>query len=448
MKIEARFVCKECGYISQSWIGKCPECQTWNSFIKELLESPVKNKKSIDEKIIKITDIDENDNCAEKTGEELLNSFFGDGIVSGSVTLLGGEPGIGKSTFLLFLTKSIPSAKKIYYFSGEESTGQIKKRADRTGANIPNLFISNISNIESIIKKCDEDKPDFLFIDSIQTVHSKDVDSGPGSISQIKYCASELIHYSKKSGVPVFMVGHITKSGDIAGPKILEHMVDTVVYFQTDIQPQYRMIRSIKNRFGSVNEILLFEMNNEGLVLLENSSVFFLNREDNTVVDGRARTIILEGRSPIISLVEALVVPSVYASPRVVSEGVDTAKVSRICAILTKNFNENINNYDIYLNISGGLKTRDVGLDFAVAVSIYSSKHKKPVDNKTAFIGELSLSGQIRSVSGIEIRVKELVKCGFLKIYLPSAVSGKIKNIQAELLFVDDINEGFSKIFK
>ncbi len=442
MKQNVRFVCNECGAISQSWIGKCPECLSWNTLVKEVIEDQKKKPVKTDNPPVRLSEVQIKDNSTITLKNDLVNRFFGEGIISGATILIAGEPGVGKSTFLLFLSDIVPEGSKIYYFSGEESVSQIKRRALRIGAKNNSLYLSNTSCLEQIIKKCSEDKPDFIFIDSIQTVYSKEVDSGAGSVTQIKQCASELINYSKETGTPLIIVGHITKQGDIAGPKVLEHMVDAVVYFMSDIQPQYRVIRSIKNRYGSVNEILLFEMKEDGLKPVQNSTLFFAEKDDNSLLEGRVRTALLEGRAPIITILEALVVPSVYASPRIVSEALDNARISRISAIMIKHLGENLNNYDLFVNIAGGLKTKDVAGDLAIAACVYSSKHRFVIDNYTAFIGELSLSGKVISVPGIEIRIRELANCGFKKIFLPSAVKGAIKDITGvEYVFVKIISE-------
>jgi len=431
MKVKKRFVCKECGYVSASWIGKCPECLSWNSFIEELIEEHGKKETFHKDNSIKnIQEINtENDKCIITKNEE-INNFFGDGITSGSVTLITGEPGIGKSTLLFFIANSLSGNEKVYYFSGEESLTQIKKRAERVGL-YKNIFISNQVEVESIIKTCSTEIPDIIFIDSIQTIYSENVDSNSGSISQIKYSTEKLINFAKKKSIPVIIIGHITKSGELAGPKVIEHMVDVVIYFDAEFTHQFRILRSVKNRFGGTDDILLFEMKENGLILINNPSGYFLDKDCNENITGRCRSVTMEGQSPLVVEVEALVVPSVYSNPRRFSEGVDIAKISRIAAILDKHLNQNLNNYDIYVNILGGIKTKDVGLDLAIASAIYSSKNKLPVSKDKIILGELSLTGKIRGLYKLENRIKEAKKFNASLIICPkTAGTGKDTNIR------------------
>ncbi|HOV13975.1 MAG TPA: ATPase domain-containing protein, partial [Spirochaetota bacterium] len=310
MKIKKRFVCKECGYSSPSWLGKCPECASWNSFIEEEIENPKNTIVSNESRdLYKIDELKVDKNFFIKTQRKELDDFFGDGIVSGSVLLLAGEPGIGKSTFLLYLVKNISDERKIFYFSGEESTNQIKKRVERTEINHSNLYFSNEIEIERIFDKTKNNKPDIIFIDSIQTCFSHTVDSSPGTISQIKNSVEKLIQFAKSNNITIFIIGHITKSGDIAGPKVVEHLVDVVIYFENNINNQYRIIRTTKNRFGSIDEILIFELKEKGLFLIENPTNFFIDNDKNGVGIGKCKTVIIEGKRPLIIEVEALVIP-------------------------------------------------------------------------------------------------------------------------------------------
>ena len=349
---------------------------------------------------------------------ESLNVFFGAGIVPGSVILLSGEPGVGKSTFLFLLARYIKRSKKIYYFSGEESVNQIKKRFDRVGASDSSLFVSNLSQIENISEICQKEKPMFVFVDSIQTCFSSEVDSAQGTISQIKKCTQTLIDYAKSSNAVVIIVCHVTKSGEIAGPKIMEHMVDVVTYFESDYKNQFRILRSRKNRFGNVDEILVFEMKEKGLEIINNPSAFFIeqdNLEESSV--GKCKCVIMEGKRPLIVDIEALVVPSAYPMPKRFSEGIDISRINRILAIIDKHLNENFNNYDVYTNICGGIKTSDIGIDLAIAAAILSSKKKKPIKNNNVFIGELSLTGGIKKVNQVEKRIKEAGRFGCDEVF-------------------------------
>lgn len=437
MKLKKRFVCKECGNVSVSWLGKCPECNSWSSFIEEIIEDNKSKKESLVniQKPVKIQEVQSSTQDLIKFNEDNLNIFFGEGIVLGSIILLAGEPGIGKSTFLFFLSNYIERKNKVFYFSGEESAVQIKKRFDRVGDDDSSVFISNTSDIDAIVEISNKEKPAFIFIDSIQTVFSREVDSGPGTISQIKKCTQVLTELAKTSGMVIIIVCHITKSGEIAGPKVMEHMVDVVTYFESDFKNQYRVLRSKKNRFGNVDEMLFFEMESSGLSLITNPSTFFIENESSKELTGKCKTVIIEGKRPMIIDIEALVVPSSYPNPRRFSEGVELSRLNRIIAILDKHINENLNNYDVYLNISGGIKTSDVGIDLAIAAAVYSSKNKISINSNRIFIGELSLTGQIKKVYKLENRHKEAEKFGYENIFSPSDK----KNIINDISFMKEI---------
>ena len=445
MKSKKRFVCNECGYVSATWIGKCPECLSWNSFIEEIIENQkVRSSISISEKsILRVDEIKPEKAHLIITKSEEINNFFGEGLVAGSVVLLAGEPGVGKSTFLLFLLNYLSGNLKIYYFSGEESQAQIKKRYERVSQEENNLYLSNMVDVDSIIEQCIKDRPDIVFVDSIQTCYSKNIESSPGTISQIRYCTHILIQLAKEYSIPIIIIGHVTKSGDVAGPKVMEHMVDVVINLEGDYQHRYRILRSSKNRYGSTDELILFEMKGKGLLLIDNPSGYFIEKGESGC-PGKCRSVTIEGRRPLIVEVEALVVPSVYSNPRRFAEGVDAGKVSRIAAILDKHLNENFNNYDIYFNISGGVKTKDVGIDLAIAMAIYSSKQKKVIDKNVFVIGELSLTGKIRNVFRLEQRVKEAEKFGADKILIPS---DKIEEKNDRVEEINDINELVKSIF-
>ena len=421
-KIKKRFACNECGYVSGAWMGKCPECNSWNSFVEEIISNNVDVVHSKDNKEtqlpVKIQEVQNLDEDIFILDNDNINIFVGSGFVPGSVILLSGEPGVGKSTFLFLLAKYIKRSKKIYYFSGEESVNQIKKRFDRVGASDSSLFVSNISQVEKINEICQKEKPMFVFVDSIQTCFSSEVDSAQGTISQIKKCTQILIDYAKMSNAVVIIVCHVTKSGEIAGPKIMEHMVDVVTYFESDYKNQFRILRSRKNRFGNIDEILVFEMKENGLDIIDNPSSFFIeseNLEDSSI--GKCKCVIIEGKRPVIVDIEALVVPSAYPMPKRFSEGIDVSRINRILAIIDKHLNENFNNYDVYTNISGGIRTSDIGIDLAIAVAMISSKKQKPIKNDNVFIGELSLTGGIKKVNQIEKRIKEAMRFGLNNVY-------------------------------
>ena len=445
MKLKKRYVCKECGYVSPSWLGKCPECISWNSFIEEIIEEPKKTSLSKSSNVLKNSiDIKIDENLLIRTENVQVNNFFGEGIVTGSSILISGEPGSGKSTFLLYLSNIFESGKKVFYFSGEETLTQIKKRIDRLNIKNSNLYISNEIEIEKIIEICKKEKPDIIFIDSIQTCYSIDVDSQTGSISQIKRITENFVRFAKETDITIILVGHITKSGDIAGPKVIEHTVDVVVYFENDYKNQYRVIRSTKNRFGSIDEILMFEMNDTGLNLIENPSILFIDDDEKNCI-GKCKAVIVEGRRPLVVEIEALIVPSSFSNPRRISESLDISRLNRISAILTKFTDDNYNNYDIYVNISGGLKTNDVGIDLAICAVIISSKNKKIIKNTDLILGEVSLTGKIRNVFRIEQRIKEAKKFGINRFFIPNNTD-IVKN--KEIIIQSDIIDFISDYFK
>lgn len=442
MKKRKQFVCSECGNISPVWAGKCNQCNSWNSFIET--ETDVKKKVQKSNHIDTIQNINEihfSDTDIYLTKIDDINNFFGNGIVKGSIILLSGEPGVGKSTFLLYLSGILQ--KKIFYFTGEESKEQIKNRFLRVGSPSESLYISDISEVESIISVCEKQKPEVIFIDSIQTIYSNEIDNAPGNITQIRTSIHNIIEFAKKHGITVFIVGHINKTGDIAGPKVVEHMVDVVVFIETCDSDIFRIIRSRKNRYGNVHEILIFQLKQHGIELIDNPALFFIDKDDNEANIGKCKTIVMEGRRPLIIDIEVLVVPSVYNGPRRFAEGIDGARLNRISAIMDKHLSENLNNYDIYFKISGGLKSDDVVLDTAVAVAIYSSKHKIFIDNDLIVLGELSLTGKIRPVKNLDLRLNECNKFSFNNIFIPE--SNKYKENVKLLNSIEEIKE---KVFK
>ena len=454
MKTKKQFVCTECGYISPTWMGKCPECLKWNTFQEELIIKDKSNdsyntsKEIKNREIQKIYEIDTVDSESIKTNNEDINQFFGNGLTKGSIILLAGEPGIGKSTFLLFMANNIKNENTILYFSGEESLHQIKKRTERVNLNHKNFFVSNETEVEAIIEKSKKIKPSFLFVDSIQTLYSKDIDSITGTVSQIKLCVEKLTNFGKQNNITIFIVGQITKSGDIAGPKIIEHMVDVVIYFDSNNQNQYRFIRSTKNRFGGVDEILLFEMEKHGLKLIDNPSLYFIDRDFDNSSIGKCKSVIIEGERPLIIEIEALVVPSFLGAPRRFAEGIDLNRVNKIVAILMKHIGENLNNYDIYTNISGGIKTRDLGMDLAIAAAIYSSKNKKTIRNDAVFIGELSLTGKVRNVVKLDKRIKEANKFGINNLFIPyNCDILKKEDNKNNFIKIENIEQGISRFY-
>jgi DNA repair protein RadA/Sms len=435
MKNKKQFTCSNCGYVSPSWLGKCPECMEWNSFDEEVISKSTSSRTvSAQTPLASLADIPDDEQLVISSGSSEIDQFLGEGLIKGAVYLLSGEPGVGKSTLLLHIAQSFKGSGPIFYYSGEESQAQVKKRCNRLSIDNEQLFLSNTMITETIIDECNEKKPSLVFIDSIQTIQSSRVDSAGGTVSQVKQSTALLLQMAKENGITVLLVGHVTKSGEIGGPRLLEHMVDVVLYFESDYKYQYRILRSIKNRYGNTDEIVLFEMNETGLDLVSNPSIYFIQENNSDEQVGKCRSVILEGRRPLIVEIEALVVPSIYAYPRRFSEGVDGARVSRIAAILDKHAGENLHNYDIYINITGGVKTRDISLDLALAMALYSSKNKKSMTGDTVCLGELSLTGKIRSVPRLPLRIHEAEKMGTRTIVRPenseNSSTDSVKTIQ------------------
>ncbi|MCX8074807.1 MAG: DNA repair protein RadA [Clostridia bacterium] len=418
LKNTTTFFCKECGYESAKWLGKCPGCNNWNSFVEERISKSTKHtvgfKDSHNFKASakKLTDITVSDKLRIDTGFEELNRVFGGGMVEGSLTLFGGEPGIGKSTLIMQMCGNLARYGKVLYISGEESESQVKLRCDRLKIKEENiLFLSetNISNIEEQVKI---NEPKFCIVDSIQTMYDEEISSVSGSVSQVKEVTARLMYMAKQNGITVIVIGHVTKDGVIAGPRILEHMVDVVLYIEGERFFSHRIIRGVKNRFGSTNEIGIFDMQDKGMVEIKNISELFLS-ESNDKLSGNALVATLEGTSTILLEVQALTSHSYYNMPRRVANGIDLNRLNMILAVLEKRCNINLGSQDIYINVIGGIKIDEPAVDLAVAMSIVSSYRNKVVNSKTVFIGEIGLTGEIRSVNSIEKRVKEIEKMGY-----------------------------------
>jgi len=425
-KTKSIYVCNECGYESLKWYGKCPGCDSWNTLIEEL-RIPEKEKKikretsrihTDDTTSINVNEICFTDDIRYNTGLSELNRVFGGGIVRGSVSLIGGDPGIGKSTLLLQICEFLGDNLKILYVSGEESLSQLKLRAKRLSVKSKNLFLLAHTNIEKITDIIDKDKPDIVMIDSIQTLYSPDISSIPGSVSQIKECALRLTDIAKSKDITVILVGHINKEGAIAGPKVLEHMVDTVLYFEGDRNQIYRILRASKNRFGSTNEIGIFEMSDSGLIeVLNPSSMLLAGRPSN--VSGTCVVSILEGTRPILAEVQSLLIQTNYGMPKRTANGIDQNRVSMLLAVLEKRAGLRISTCDVFVNVIGGLKLFEPSSDLAVCLSMASSFLNKPIDDTLVSIGEIGLGGEVRSVSSVESRILEAKRLGFKKFIIP-----------------------------
>ena len=441
MGIKTVYVCSNCGYEAVKWSGKCPECGSWNSM--EEIErdiSPVKTKtKTVYSKgkewttsedgAVQVSEINSSDEMRYDTGIEELNRALGGGLVKGSVTLLGGDPGIGKSTLLLQMCGHLSSAMKILYISGEESKRQIKMRADRMDINCGNVYVATQTDIEKVCDLIGNIKPDTVMIDSIQTMYNSEISSAPGSITQVRECTQILTRLAKTMQIPMMIVGHVNKDGAIAGPKVMEHIVDTVLYFEGDRNLSYRILRAEKNRFGSTNEIGMFEMYDKGLREVSNpSSALLSERLEN--VSGSCVCSVIEGARPIFTEIQALVAKSGFTAPRRTVAGFDYNRAALLIAAIEKRAGYYFGNADVYINVVGGLRLDEPGVDLAVAIALVSGLVDTPVDAGTVAFGEIGLSGEIRAVSRASERVAEAVKLGFSKCIVPY---GCLSYIQPEL---------------
>lgn len=421
------YICSECNCTSPKWLGKCPSCGAWNSFVEDVVSSapekdvPTKHKtltSGRENSVVRFEDAELPQYIRTNTGLSELDRVLGGGLVHGSVVLLSGEPGIGKSTLLMQISDALGESRKVLYISGEESVGQLKLRAKRLGISGQNLYILTETELEKILSQTDKVKPDVIIVDSIQTLYSDTVSSAPGTISQIKESTLVFITKAKNEGISVLLVGHVNKEGTIAGPKVLEHMVDAVLYFEGDRQHAYRIIRAMKNRYGSTNEIGVFEMSDVGLVEVCNPSEMLLaDRPKNS--SGNCAVCTVEGTRPIIAEVQALVSPTPFPAPRRTSNGIDYNRLNLILAVLEKRLGLRFSVNDAYLNVIGGLRIDEPASDLAVAMALISSLRDKIVPDDLIAIGELGLSGEVRAVSNLEQRVKEAARLGFAKAVVP-----------------------------
>lgn len=429
MKGKSVFVCSDCGTESPKWMGRCPGCGAWNTMVEEILaEAPKGGHKSTtiasSSKPETLSKISTDEDSRVSTGMGELDRVLGGGIVQGSLVLIGGDPGIGKSTILLQICEHLGSSQKILYVSGEESQRQIKLRADRLNVKTENLHIYSETNMTNIISCIYQEKPDILIVDSVQTMFNPDISPAPGSVSQIRDVAATLMRIAKEESIATFLVGHVTKEGSIAGPKILEHIVDCVLYFEGEQQRSYRIIRAIKNRFGSTNEIGVFEMSSEGLIEVPNPSLAMLSGRP----EGEAGSCILctmEGTRPVLAEVQALAASSSFGNPRRMSTGVDLSRTLMLLAVMEKRLGFHISSHDVYVNVVGGLRMMEPAADLGVMLAIASSFRNKPLDSGLVAIGEVGLAGELRACNFLENRIAEAEKLGFTKCLIPS--SGKVK---------------------
>ena len=421
-KTNTVFFCNECGYESAKWLGKCPACNAWNTFVEEKVVKQGNNKTVVKKTVtpVSLKSIEKIKISRVSSGFDELDRVLGGGFVNGSLTLLGGEPGIGKSTLILQICEKFKTDGKVLYVSGEESAEQIKIRADRLGINSENIMFLGETDINAIEQTIEDMDPKLVIIDSIQTMYSDDITSAPGSVSQVREITSRIMKMCKMKGITTVIIGHVTKDGTIAGPRVLEHMVDAVLYIEGERYFSYRIVRGVKNRFGSTNEIGMFEMRNEGMVEITNpSSVLLTDREDNPT--GSVIVASLEGTRPILVELQALTSTTVFGMPRRTANGIDYNRVTLLIAVLEKIGGVNLGNQDVYMNIVGGIKINEPALDLGVILSAASSFKNISIPKDIAVIGEVGLTGEIRSVNMIEKRLKEVEKMGLKKCIIPDS---------------------------
>lgn len=452
-KIKTSYICSECGFESPKWYGKCPSCGEWNTLNEELNSQQTKNSFSNSfstvNQVLALDDIcGENDERITTKIEE-FDRVLGGGIVKGSLVLLSGDPGIGKSTILLQICQNLGSkGQKILYVSGEESANQIKLRAVRIGVTTKNLFILSQTDLATIVECIKAEKPDIVIIDSIQTMVYEQVNSSAGSITQVRECTNVFMHTAKGLGIPIFIVGHVNKDGAIAGPKVLEHIVDTVLYFEGERNYSYRILRGVKNRFGSTNEIGVFEMTADGLKEVLNPSLMMISgRPKNT--SGTCVACVMEGTRPILAEVQGLVCATGFGTPRRMSTGFDYNRMSMLLAVLEKRAGYFFNNMDAYVNVVGGLKLDEPAADLTVALALVSSLKDKAVDDKTIAFGEVGLAGEIRAVNNCEQRIAEAKRLGFERCIIPfhnyKSITNSLKST-FDIIPVRNIREAFSAL--
>ena len=447
-KGKSKYICSECGYSSLKWLGKCPNCDSWGTFEEEIdIKRAFKDVESQDVSISKITEIEIEKEFRMVTPFEEFDRVLGGGLIKGEVVLITGSPGIGKSTFLLQLSQEYAKIGNVFYVSGEESPRQIKQRAERVNVKSENLYILNDTNIEKIESVILRDKPKVVVVDSIQTLYSENVNSIPGSVTQIRETTLKIIEIAKKNEIAFYIVGHVTKDGKLAGPKLLEHMVDAVLQIEGEENSYYRIIRSIKNRYGSTNEISIFDMKENGISEVKNPSEFFISDRDEKNI-GSIIVPIFEGSRVFLFEVQSLLGTPNFGMPRRTVEGYDKNRLEILSAVLSRSLKVDVNSKDIYINIPGGIDLNDRSSDLAVIFSLLSSVKGVPISQKIAAIGELGLRGEVRKVSFIKNRVNELEKMGFTGVYLPKSHQADFEKekIKIKLNYISNISELVERI--
>lgn len=456
-KVKTKWICQECGYETAGYLGKCPECGSWNSLVEEVQQSfDARTENNLltvnNQKPSLINDIELSTEVRTKTGILEFDRVLGGGLVQGSLVLIAGDPGIGKSTLLLQTSGLLcKNEKRVLYVSAEESSSQLKLRAERLCIKADNLFVYSQTSFEHIKNEIENLKPDVVIVDSIQAIYTQNISSSAGSVSQIRECCNYLMHIAKSKNVTIIVVGHVTKDGNIAGPKVLEHMVDAVIQFEGDKYKSYRLLRSIKNRFGNTSEVGVFEMRTEGLVEVSNPSELFLNEHSEITAPGSVIIATNEGTRPLLVEIQALVGTTPYPTPRRVSNGVDSGRVLQILAVLEKRVGLNLSKQDVYVNVIGGIEIDEPAADLGIALAVATCARDVVVDSHTVIIGEIGLSGEIRAVNNVEKRIKEAQKLGFKKAIIPDAnkkLQEKIENIEIVKVkrLIDAISACVSKV--
>ena len=431
MKVKSTYICSECGYQTPKWMGKCPSCGSWNTLTETMVKeekksSPIAKTTNASRPISKLKQIETDTEVRYSTGLCELDRVLGSGLVKGSLVLVGGDPGIGKSTLLLQICQNLAESKTILYVSGEESERQIKLRADRLGVDTENLYLISETDVAQVIECINQVKPEIVIIDSIQTMNCEEIPSASGSVPQVREATNAFMRIAKQEDISMFIVGHVTKDGALAGPRVLEHMVDCVLYFEGDKQSNFRILRAVKNRFGSTNEIGVFEMANKGLVEVENPSAMLLEgRSENN--SGSAIVCTMEGSRGVLAEIQALITPTGFGNPRRMSAGIDFNRMVLMIAVLEKRAKVSLSNYDVYLNVAGGLRIDETAIDLGICAAIASGKKDICIPSDMIFIGEIGLSGELRAISQLEKRLTEAAKLGFSRAICPKQSLNGVK---------------------